>query len=210
MLVRGDLRIPGRTVTVVVLTAIGAALARYLESRGEPRNDLAAQVPMAQPGPEGKVRNNYRDAAVELHTGEPDHRRRADRIAATLAARRDRARHPLLAAQDRVGLVIPAPVLRRDVSTFRLDHVPSALTVHTVVSSVDRGPADLTLADGRVRFAAGFPALGAVMHLTHGVHGLGEVITVSIHADPAVLPDLDRYAALLDAALTEVVAVLRD
>ncbi len=208
MLVRTDLRVPGHTVTVVTLTAIGAALARYLESYDHVRTDLAAQVSIARSS--GKSRNNYRDSAVELHTGEPDHRRRADRIAATLAARRARAGHPLLAAQDRVTEAIPAPILRRDVFTARLDQLPATLSAHTVVSSVDRGPADLVLAAAPVRFTAGFPALGTVMHLTHGVHGLGETITVSVHADPAVLPDPDRYAALLDHALSEVVSALRE
>ncbi|SLI51287.1 Uncharacterised protein [Mycobacteroides abscessus subsp. abscessus] len=47
------------------------------------------------------------------------------------------------------------------------------------------------------------------MHLTHGVHGLGETVTVSIHADPAAVGDLDGYAAHLRAAVTEVVAALR-
>ncbi|MGY2063003.1 WS/DGAT domain-containing protein, partial [Nocardia gipuzkoensis] len=123
--------------------------------------------------------------------------------------RRARARHPLLAAQDRVTAAIPAPMLRRDVATYRLDHPPATLSAHTVVSSVDRGPADLVLAHAPVRFTAGFPALGTVMHLTHGVHGLGDAITVSVHADPAVLPDPDRYAALLDSALSEVASALR-
>lgn len=61
-----------------------------------------------------------------------------------------------------------------------------------------------------MRFTAGFPALGAVMHLTHGIHGLGDTVTVSIHADPLVLPDPDRYALLLDSALDEVADALRN
>ncbi|MCM6778546.1 WS/DGAT domain-containing protein [Nocardia sp. CDC159] len=210
MLVRSDLRVPGHTVTVVVLTALGAALPRYLEARGEPSERIAAQVSMAHRQPRGRIRNNYRDLAVELHVGESDPRRRAERIAATLAERRRRAEHPLLAAQDRVTATIPAPILRRDVATYPLDHAPAALSAHTVVSSVNRGPADLSLAGGRVRFTAGFPALGAVMHLTHGVHGLGDTVTVSVHADPAVLPDVEHYAALLDAALTRTAAALRE
>ncbi|MGV9674597.1 hypothetical protein ACWDSJ_04900 [Nocardia sp. NPDC003482] len=205
MLVRDDLRIPGHTVTVTVLTAVGPALARYLGTG----DALAAQVPMASPEPDGEARNNYRDLAVELEAGEPDPRRRAELIAATLARRRARALHPLLTAPDRVTDVIPAPILRRDVATYPLDAVPETLGAHTVVSSVYRGPADLALAGGAVRFTAGFPAIGSVMHLTHGVHGLGDTVTVSVHADPAVV-DADRYAALLADSLTEVVAALRD
>lgn len=209
MLVRDDLHVPGRTVTVVVLTAIGAALTRYLESRGEPAVALAAQVSVALPARNRHARNNYRDVGVELYGAETDPCRRADRIAADLALRCARAAHPLLAVQDRVTDVLPAPVLRRDTATYPMDLVPALLSGHTVVSSVNRGPADLTLGGGRVRFTGGFPALGAVMHLTHGVHGLGGTVTVSIHADPAAVTAVDNYANLLDTALSEVVEALR-
>ncbi|MEU2173336.1 WS/DGAT domain-containing protein [Nocardia sp. NPDC019219] len=198
----GELRVPGRTVTVVVLTAVSLALARYLADRGEPVERLGAQVPMALAEDTGP-RNNYRSLGVDLFVDEPDPSLRADKIAAALADRRARARHPLLSAQDRVTATIPAPMLRRDVDRYPLDTVPGSIAGHTVVSSVDRGPADLSFGGGRVRFTAGFPALGSVMHLTHGVHGLGDTVTISLHADPKVLPDLDAYAAHLRAALLE-------
>ncbi|MEU1998670.1 WS/DGAT domain-containing protein [Nocardia gamkensis] len=198
-----DLRVPGRTVTVVVLTAVSLALARYLADRGEPVERLGAQVPMALPEVD-RPRNNYRSLGVDLFIDEPDPGLRADKIAAALADRRIRARHPLLSAQDRVTATVPAPVLRRDVDRYPLDTVPDSIAGHTVVSSVDRGSADLSFGGGEVRFTAGFPALGSVMHLTHGVHGLGDIITISLHADQAVLPDLDAYAAHLRAALLEV------
>ncbi len=209
ILVRDDLHVPGRTVTVTVLTAIGAALTRYLESCGESPAALAAQVSMARPDRNTHSRNNYRDVGVELYGTEPDPCRRADRIAADLELRRIRAAHPLFAARDRVTDALPAPVLRRDIATYPMDLVPDALSGHTVVSSVNRGPADLTLGGGRVRFTAGFPALGTVMHLTHGVHGLGATVAVSIHADPAAVTAVDNYANLLDTALSEVVDALR-
>ncbi|MFE7742145.1 WS/DGAT domain-containing protein [Nocardia sp. NPDC057455] len=204
-----DLRVPGRTVTVVVLTAVSLALARYLADRGEPVQRLGAQVPMALPEVD-RPRNNYRSLGVDLFIDEPDLRLRADKIAAALADRRRRARHPLLSAQDRVTATVPAPVLRRDMDRYPLDTVPGSIAGHTVVSSVDRGPADLSFGGGKVRFTGGFPALGSVMHLTHGVHGLGDTVTISLHADPAVLPDLDAYAAHLRAALLETHLAGRD
>ncbi|MFR9752707.1 WS/DGAT domain-containing protein [Nocardia sp. 004] len=210
MLVFGsaEVRVPGRTVTVVVLTAVSVALARYLDDRGEPVPRLGAQVPMALPEqPTGRgvhPRNSYRSLGVDLFIDEPDLRLRADKIAAALADRRLRAQHPLLSVQGRVTATVPAPLLRRDVARYPLDTVPDSVAGHTVVSSVDRGRADLTFGGGAVRFTAGFPALGSVMHLTHGVHGLGDTVTVSLHADPAVLPDLDAYAHHLRHALAAV------
>ncbi|MEV0364417.1 wax ester/triacylglycerol synthase domain-containing protein [Nocardia fusca] len=198
-----DFRMPGRSVTVAGLTAISLALQRYLRERGAEAAALGAQVPMAIP-PRPGVRNNYRGLGVDLAIGEDDPARRAAAIAADLAARRERAVHPLLGAQDAVTAVLPPLLLRRDVRNYPIDLVPERITGHTVVSSVDRGPADLRFGAAPVRFTGGFPALGTVMHLTHGIHGIGDTATLSLHADPAVVPDLDDYAEHLRAALWDV------
>lgn len=204
------LRVPGRTVTVVVLTAVSLALARYLDGRGGSVRRLGAQVPMALSATATpNARNNYRSLSVDLFIDEPDLRLRADKIAATMADRRVRAQHPLLTAQDRVTAVVPAPLLRRDIARYPLDTVPDAIAGHTVVSSVHRGPANLTFGGGRVRFTGGFPAIGSVMRLTHGVHGLGDTVTISLHADAATVPDLDAYTELLRAALNEAARTLK-
>ncbi|MFE3441945.1 hypothetical protein ACFXNW_02830 [Nocardia sp. NPDC059180] len=198
-----QLRVPGFSVTVVALTAVSIAVERYLLERDESADRLGAQVPMALTAPSA-ARNNYRSLGIDLFAGEPDPRRRAERIAADLAARRTRAAHPLLSMQDRVTAALPAPILRRDVDRYPIDTVPDSIAGHTVVSSVHRGPADLTFGSAPVLFTAGFPALGAVMHLTHGIHGLGDTITISIHADPGNVPGLDDYADMVRCALDDV------
>ncbi|MEU1985162.1 wax ester/triacylglycerol synthase domain-containing protein [Nocardia sp. NPDC019395] len=198
-----EFRVPGLSVTVVGLTAVSIAIERYLRDRGADVTRLGAQVPMALP-PRPGVRNNYRSLGVDLGAGKCDPRRRAATIAAELAARRERARHPLLDAQDAVDAVVPPLLLRRDVRDYPIHAVPEQITGHTVVSSVNRGPADLTFGGAPVRFTGGFPALGAVMHLTHGIHGLGETVTLSLHADPAAVPDPDTYAGYLREAVREM------
>ncbi|MGW4123681.1 wax ester/triacylglycerol synthase domain-containing protein [Nocardia sp. NPDC004711] len=203
------LRVPDHSVTVVALTAISIALETYLSERGAAVADLRAQVPMAI-ATAAAGRNGYRDLSVDLAVAAPLPRTRADRIAADLAARRTRAAHPLQDAQDSVTAVLPAPLLHHDVTHAPIDVLPERVSGHTVVSSVDRGPADLRFGGGAARFTAGFPALGTVMHLTHGIHGLGDTVTVSIHADPAVIPDVDRYSALLDSAIDEITCALRE
>ena len=72
---------------------------------------------------------------------------------------------------------------------------------NTVVSSVNRGPADLNFGGARVVLTSGYPALSPMMGLTHGVHGIGDAIAISVHASASALPDIDAYLALLDAAL---------
>ncbi len=203
-----DLRIPGKTITVGALTAISRALSDCLAERGERPERLGTALPMALPAP-SVARNNYRGLSIDLHIDEPDLRIRANLIAGELAARRERALNPLLSAQDRVGEVVPSFLAMRDVERADLDDVPAALDGNTVVSSVYRGPADLAFAGGPVLFTGGFPALGTVMHLTHGVHGIGDTVTLSVHADSRVIPDLERYLDLLAESLTAVVAAHR-
>ncbi|MFC6011872.1 wax ester/triacylglycerol synthase domain-containing protein [Nocardia lasii] len=203
-----DFRIPGRTITVVALTAISRALSEYLTERGECPHRLGTALPMALPEP-GSARNNYRGLSIDLHIDEPHLRLRADLIADELAARRERAVNPLLGAQDRVGEVVPSILAARDVAHADLDSVGASLDGNTVVSSVYRGPADLTFGGGRILFTGGFPALGTVMHLTHGVHGIGGTITLSVHSDPRVVPDPDHYLTLLAESVAAVVAVHR-
>ncbi len=200
---RSALRVPGRTLTVVALTVISHALATYLDERGEAPSRLGSAVLMAVPT--DGARNNFHSLSIDLHIEEPDLAARAGLIADDLASRRTRVLNPLRAAQDRVGASVPPLFAARDVARADLDSVPAAINGNTVVSSVYRGPADLAFAGAPVLFTGGFPALGTVMHLTHGLHGIGETITLSVHFDVAVLTDPERYLALLAAALDDVV-----
>ncbi|MFD3706415.1 hypothetical protein ACFWUP_25020 [Nocardia sp. NPDC058658] len=203
-----DLRNLGKTVTVLALTAISRGLCDYLTERGERPERLGTALPMALPT-RGKARNNYRGLSIDLHIDEPDLRLRANLIAEELAARRERALNPLFLAQDRVGEVVPSVLAVRDVERADLDTVPAALDGNTVVSSVYRGADDLAFAGAPVLFTGGFPALGTVMHVTHGVHGIGETVTLSVHSDLRVMPDPDRYLERLTDALAAVVAAHR-
>lgn len=203
-----DLRRPGVTVTVGALTAISVALSRYLHAHGESADaGVAAEVTVAKPG-EPAARNHFHNVAVELHPGIDDLSQRAAAIAESLRLRRLRADHPAGAAEDRALAAVPAPLLRHGIDRFDFTAVPAEVTGNTVVSSVDRGPADLTLGGGRVRFTAGFPALSRFMGLTHGVHGIGDIVTISVATSPAVVPDVDAYERLLRTAVAEVASAL--
>lgn len=182
------------TVTVGALAAIGTALAEHLgEQLGE--TDLVAEVPLRKSGAR-LARNHFRNVGIALHPGEPQ---RADRIAAELAAARRRADHPAAGAEDRALAAVPAALLRWGTGRFDPAVRPPAVTGHTVVSSINRGPADLRLGGLPVLASAGYPALSPMMGLTHGVHGLGEVVAVSVHAGTGF--ELDAYLSRLALAL---------
>ena len=197
-----ELRAPGITVTVAVLTAVASALPRYLAL---PQQSLGAEVTMASRR-ESDARNNFRNVGIDLHTDEPDLGVRARKIREALEQRSVRAEHPLMSAQAEVNRGLPAPMVRYEVAQWPLFDIPPTVIGNTVVSSVNRGTDDLRLAGGQVTFTAGFPALSPSMSLTHGVHGIGDALTISILSSPDVMPDIDRYEALLRDALGEVIA----
>jgi len=76
---------------------------------------------------------------------------------------------------------------------------------NTVVSSVNRGPADLTFGGRPVVMTAGYPALSPMMGLTHGVHGIGDTIAISVHTAESALADIGEYVDRLSAALARTV-----
>lgn len=189
----------GPTVTVAALTAVSEALGGYLRARGEDVAQLAAEVPMALGTPDPHAHNNFGNVGIGLY---PDVARaeRAARIAAELNGCRRRSEHPAARAAAEAFAVVPAPVLRWGIGRFDPAERSATVTGHTVVSSVNRGRADLSFGGCPVVLTAGFPALSPMMSLTHGVHGIGAAVAVSVHADPERI-DVDDYADRLAAAL---------
>ncbi|KLO36230.1 hypothetical protein ABW17_22805 [Mycobacterium nebraskense] len=195
-LVRHRKQVRGPTVTVGALTAISTALSRLL---GDAADTLGAEVPVAKPGAPHAY-NHFGNVTVGLYP-KLGLEARAERIAAELANGRRRFAHPATRCADRSFAAVPAALLRWGVAQFDFDIRPEQVSGNTVVSSVYRGPADLTFGDARVVLTAGYPALSPVMGLTHGVHGIGDTIAVSVHAAESAVPDIDAYLRLLDAAL---------
>lgn len=194
---RGRLRHP--TVTVAALVAIAEALGGYLADRGQDISRLGAEVPMALPRwPESPANNNFRNVGIGLYP-ELGPAARAERIGAELAAHRRRGEHPATRASAAAFAAVPAALLRWGVRRFDPAARSASVTGNTVVSSVDRGAADLTFGGAAVRFTAGFPALSPMMSLTHGVHGLGDTVAVSVTGDSAVVDVQDYLRRLADA-----------
>ncbi|WP_308213895.1 WS/DGAT domain-containing protein [Mycolicibacterium crocinum] len=178
------------TVTIGALVVIAEALGGYLTARGEDTAALAAEVTMAGQQDSGS-HNNFRNVGIRLHP-EADRTRRAELIGAQLAAQRLRGEHPAMRASAAASAAIPAALLRWGVRQFDPSVRSATVTGNTVVSSVNRGPADLSFGGFPVLLAAGWSGLSPMMSLTHGVHGLGDTIALSVHADPDNV-DVDDY-----------------
>jgi hypothetical protein len=195
-LVRHRSQLRGPTVTVGVLAAVSTALSGLL---GDAGSSLGAEVPMAKPGVPHAY-NHFGNVVVGLYPG-LDLNARLERIATDLANGRRRFEHAATGCADRAFAAVPAPLLRWGISHFDTDVRPTEVLGNTVVSSVNRGPADLRFGDARVVLTAGYPGLSPSMGLTHGVHGIGETIAISVHAAESAVTDIDAYLQLLDAAL---------
>jgi hypothetical protein len=198
-LLRRRSQLRGPTVTVGVLAAVSEALSTLL---GDDTDALGAEVPMAKPGVP-QAHNHFGNVVVGLHP-RLGVDARVKRIAADLANGRRRFEHPATRAADRAFAAVPAALLRWGVAQIDPDARPTQVAGNTVVSSVNRGPADLSFGDARVVLTAGYPALSPAMGLTHGVHGIGDTIAISVHAAQSAFrrgSDVDAYLRLLDAAL---------
>ncbi|MGV0037761.1 WS/DGAT domain-containing protein [Mycobacterium colombiense] len=194
--VRHRSQLPGPTVTVGVLSAVSQALSNLLDGQCD---SLGAEVPMAKPGA-ARAYNHFGNVVVGLYPNlGPD--ARAERIAADLANGRRRFEHPATRAADRAFAAVPAGLLRWGIGQFDADERATQVSGNTVVSSVNRGAADLSFGGAPVVLTSGYPALSPMIGLTHGVHGIGDTIAISVHAAESAVPDVDAYLALLDAAL---------
>jgi hypothetical protein len=199
-LVRRSDQLAHPTVTIGVLCAVSAALAAHLRELGDDPSALGAEVPMAK-ATVREAHNHFGNVGICLYP-ELKPAKRAQRIADDLADRRRRAAHPAMRAESRAFAAVPAPLLRWGVAQFDPTLRSPTATGNTVVSSVNRGPADLYFGEAPVVITAGYPALSPMMGLTHGVHGIGDTVAVSVHAAESAIGDVDEYVTRLDAALS--------
>src|SRR5215208_1053432 len=198
--IRDRAQLPGPTVTVGVLAVVSTALAAHLRELGDDPSTLGAEVPMARAGVR-QANNYFGNVGVGLYP-ELDSGERVDRIGEDLAQRRRRAGHPAMLAASRAFAAVPAPLLRWGVGQFDPALRSPTVTGNTVVSSVNRGLADLHFGELPVVLTAGYPGLSPMMGLTHGVHGIGDTIAISVHAAESAIGDVDAYVERLDAALS--------
>lgn len=148
------------------------------------------------------ARNDFFTAAIDTYPQIVDPTQRAAAIAASIDAARRRDGSPGRVASRHAAASTPALLMRWGAAAFDPRVTSSTVTGHTVVSSVNRGSADLVLGVGRVRFTAGFPALSSMQGLTHGVHGIGSKVAISVATSRSVLSDVDTYVAHLRRAVS--------
>jgi hypothetical protein len=194
--VRSRAELGETTVTVAALVAISEAVAGHLGQRPE---RLGAELMVAKSGPR-RAFNHFGAAGVGLYP-ELTAPERAARITADIAERRQRAAHPAMWVQTLAAAATPAPLSRWGISQFDVDARAPAANGNTVVSSVNGGARDYAFGGAPVALLAAFPGLSPMMGLTHCVCGVGDTISIGVHAAESAIGDLDAYVDRLDAAL---------
>ncbi len=181
----------GPTVTVGALCDLGS-LSAHLRASGDDPERLGAEIPMANPvcvGPTTLRQRRRRalSAAARIGSGRGRSPRTAPAPPAGVASGDGPARRVL--RRD------PAALLRWGMGQFDRRSAHRRSPANTVVSSVNRGRADLT--SWRVLAHRRLSALSPMMALTHGVHGIGDTVAISVHAAESAIGDIDAYTERL-------------
>lgn len=78
----------------------------------------------------------------------------------------------------------------------------------TVASSVNRGPATMTLGDSTIVLTASFPYVSPRSPFNHGIYSVGDVLTISVMSGTPDAGDIREYAAILEKNAVRVLACL--
>lgn len=199
-----SVKVRGASTTAGVLAVLGEVLPDFLAASS---GDACAEVTVAftdHSDAERLSRNRFQTVSIGLHANVEDRGRRASLITEDLRAARRRADSPGRVAARRAAQSAPAALVCAAIRLGAAAPPPAVVSGWTVVSSVNRGAADLSFIRGRVLSTAGFPALSPVHSLTHGVHGIGDTVTVSVCAGAPLAAEVDDYVAALADAFADV------
>ena len=187
--VRHRTQLPGKSATIGALIAISEALSGYLLERGEDPSSLTALVPMANAGL-AHAHNHSGPEFIRLFPDVTD-RPSGRLLAAEFADRKNRRQHAALATNALALANLPGPLLR----WIQSRALPQSVMGNAVVSSVNRGPADLTFGGCPVVMSAGYPFLTPEIGLTHGIHGIGEMVSISVNTTASNISDINTTAS---------------
>lgn len=205
--------VAGATVNDVAMTVVSVALSAYQDEHGErPSGSLGAIVPMSwrRSGRNLSRANQFDLMSVDLHTGTSDPLERL--VAVSVAAQREKRRQHHAAVIRRGMVAESAPAILLRLAGRGGGRPPTGPTVplgNVTISNVPRGNPDLRFGDAPVAAGFGVLAIGTGELLNHFVSSLHGRLTITVTADEAVMPDIDRYAELLEHGFDELATAAR-
>jgi len=192
----------GVTVNDLVLTAVGAGVARLLQQRGETGpGDVQALVPVGlDPGDRPELGNRVSAwfVRVPVGTGAPLVRLQS----VTAATRRARSRHEELAAEAALDLLTPVPQPVVGCLSRLANHQP---LFNLIVTNVPGPPTPLFLLGARLLEAYPFVPLAGNLTMGLAVLSYDGSLALGVLADPATCPDAAVFAHGVEADLDALV-----
>lgn len=197
----------GGTVNDVLLTVVAGALRKLLLSRGEAVGpDLRVMVPVSVRGATARgsetLGNQVTPTFCVLPVGEPDPRRRLERVRASMKGLKESGQVMSAVALTRLSDFAPPTLLTQ---SARLQAVTNRF-FNLVVTNVP-GPQFPLYLLGRQMLAC-YPAvpLAVLQTLSVGLLSYNGQVGVGLLGDADAAKDLPRLAELIAPALTELVA----
>jgi WS/DGAT/MGAT family acyltransferase len=193
----------GATINDVVLAAAAGGVRRFLERRGEAVPRLKAMVPVnvRSSGAAGELGNRISFLFMELPCDEPDPCRRLRAL--SLATSEAKAAREPEGATAVLDLAAHAPSLvQRMVSRL----VASPRTFNVVVSNIPGPQEPLYMLGCRLREAYPVVPLADRHALSIGFTSIAGGAYFGVYADRDSVPDADRLAEDIGAALDELLA----
>lgn len=188
------------TVNDMVVAIVAGAQRSYLLEKDElPAGTLAAHVPLSIRDGGPPVGNQITAMIVDMHTDLDDPRARLAAISASGRRERERAGRIGPLRMDVLNAV-PAPVLRFIITRSAAQPPASADVVphpNTLVSNVPRGAADLEFLGTPVRSTVSVPEVIDGRGVSHVAASIGDVLTLAVVCDTAMMPDVDHYLDLM-------------
>lgn len=204
--------VDGATVNDVVLSMVGGALHRYLESKDElPDDSLVAMAPMSVRTTTDKQSLGNQITAMSIPLG-TDRSDAMDRLQfAHSSAKRSKTVSSAVGARELSEVSKLAPAMVSGIATRLYSRLGLANQLspmfNTVVTNVPGPPVPLYMAGARMVTTMGIGPIMDSMGLFHAVTSYCGMIRITVTACREMMPDPAFYAECLQASIDEYVAL---
>lgn len=195
--------IDGVTVNDLMLSVVGEAVHRYLLAQGEPpAASLSSLAPVSTRSIRpGDTLNQFTFMVIDLHTQEPDLRRRLQTISEETTAAKARVATQFEDAPVGMVAVTPGPILRflgylNQRSKAKMT-TPTNPPFNVVVSNVRTPDAKRKILGINVVRSFGIQPIATGTTLAHAVVNRLDKINISITVDGSAMPDIGEYCDCL-------------
>ncbi|MGU3435722.1 wax ester/triacylglycerol synthase domain-containing protein [Actinomycetes bacterium M1A6_2h] len=202
--------VPGGTVNDVMLTAISLAYSAYLAEHGEtPAQSLRMSMPMnTRTMKNDTTANQLAIMVMSMHTDIADPVARLQAIHDSALVEKAYIKDATLGEYQQPPNPLnslPSVLLPPISKTLRGPSKKATQAfVNTMISNVTYGRGPLQLNGAPVVGCLGVLPTVRGVHLAHSIRSVGSSISISVASNGAVMPDIEHYMDLLQAAMTSL------